>query len=172
MCVCLPAYDKSERGGEHQTENDTETIDTKPFKIWFNSAHGITLGKSAACEETLSAEIAKTVLYSAWCRCPGDGCSGEHSANGSQHTGFASVMPYSLSDLKYSSQRSCLSINIYFNKRYTQSAHGALGMHVTFTVVGSFRLKMATKNKTYRICNSYGIMRYSRYRTIFTLVFM
>lgn len=57
------------------------------------------------------------------------------------------VILYSLPDLKYSSQGSCLSINIYFNKRYTQSAHGALGMHVTFTAVGSFRFKMATKTK-------------------------
>lgn len=57
------------------------------------------------------------------------------------------VIPYSLSDLKYSSQRSCLTINIYFGKRYTQSARGALGMHVTFTVAGSFRSKMATKEK-------------------------
>lgn len=59
--------------------------------MWFDSAHGnITLGKSAACEETLSAEIAKTELYSAWCRCPGDGCSGEHSSNGSQRTSLDS----------------------------------------------------------------------------------
>ncbi|KAL7403688.1 hypothetical protein ABVT39_003771 [Epinephelus coioides] len=137
MCVCLPAYDRAVKGGEHQTKNDTETIDTKPFKIWFNSAHSnTTLGKSAVSEETLLAEIAKTVQYSTWCRCPRDGCSGEHSANGSQHTGLDSVILYSHSDLKYSSQRSCLSINIYFNKRYTQSARGALGMHVTFTVVG------------------------------------
>lgn len=84
MRVCLPAYDGAERGGEHQTENDRETIDTEPLKMWFNSAHSnITLGKSVASEETLSAEIAKTVLYSAWCRRPGDGCSGEHSTNGS-----------------------------------------------------------------------------------------
>lgn len=107
----------------------------------------MTLGKSAASEETLAAEIAKTVLYSSWCRCPGDGCSGEYSTNGSQHTGLDSVIPCSLSDFKYSSQRSCLSINIYFKKNYTQSAHGALGMHVTFTVVGSFRDKTATKSK-------------------------
>ena len=53
--------------------------------------------------------------------------------------------------LKYSSQCSCLSINIYFNKRCTQSAHGALGTHMTFTVFGSFGLKMATNTKRYSI---------------------
>lgn len=104
-------------------------------------------GKSAAREKTQATVIAKTVLYSAWCCCPGDGCSGEHSTNGSQHTGLDSVTLYSLSDVKYSSQRSCPSIYIYFNKRYTQSARGAQGLHVTFAVVGSFSIKMATTTK-------------------------
>ncbi|KAM7419462.1 hypothetical protein PAMA_016533 [Pampus argenteus] len=56
------AYERVGSGGDRSAENDTETIDTRPFKIWFNSAHSnMTLGKSAASEETLAAEIAKTV---------------------------------------------------------------------------------------------------------------
>lgn len=148
MCVCYPAYNRAETGGVHQTKNNTETIDNNPFKIVFNSAHcKTTLGKSAVGEQTLSAEIAKTELYSAWYRCPGDGSSGVQSTNGSQHTGLDSIILYSHGDSKYSSQSACLSINIYFNKRNTQSAYGALGMHVTFTAVGSFTLEMATKTK-------------------------
>lgn len=148
MCVCLPVYHWAQRGGEHQTENDTDTIDNMPFHTQIGSSHSkMSLGKSAAREKTQATVIAKTVLYSAWCHCPGDSCSGEHSTNGLQHTGLESVTLYSLFDLKYSSQRSCLSINIYFNKLYTQSARGALGLHVTFAVVGSFRHKMATKRK-------------------------
>lgn len=62
----------------------------------------------------------------------------ENTALMDRSTQAWTVISYSPSDLKYSSQRSCLSINIYFNKRYTQSAHGALGINVTFTGVGSF----------------------------------
>lgn len=119
--------------------DDTETMDTRHLKVWSKMSHSnLILGKSVISEETLLALILKTALYTTWCRHPGDGCSGEHSTNGPQLTGLDSVTPYSLTDLKYSSQHSCLSINIYFNKHYTQSPHGA----ATFTVAFSFNLKV------------------------------
>lgn len=113
------------------------------------------MGKSAV--RKLLAWIVKTVLSSAWCLCPRDGCSGEHSANGPQHTGLDSVTPYNLPDLKYSSQRSCLSINIYFNTRYAQSAHGALGKHVTFTFAASDRPKITVEIKGALCCMEFAL---------------
>lgn len=71
-----------------EADNDTETSNTKAFT---RSTHGNrTLGKSAACEETVPAATARTVLYSARFRCPGDCHSRDRSTNGVQHTGLDS----------------------------------------------------------------------------------
>lgn len=157
MCVCYAAYKTIKTVGGHRNYwyqalskfGPTPPTEIRPF------------GKSAARDETLAAAIAKAVLSSAWCRCPGEGCSGEHSTNGSQHKGLDSLIPYRLSDLKYSSQRSCLFINIYFNKLYNQSAHGAPGMHGTPTAVCSFRKEMVTKYR--KVWSSHRRMKYGRW---------
>ena len=41
-------------------QNDTETIDTKPFKIWFYSSHSnLTLVNSAVSKETSRQRLAR-----------------------------------------------------------------------------------------------------------------
>lgn len=128
MCVCLPASDRAERRVEPQTENDRGNrnqglIPTlsefeesqfpvrKPFWLSLPKQYCIPLGASA---------LGMVVV--------------ENTALMDRSTQAWTVKLYSLFDLKYSSHHSSLSINIYFNQCYTQSAHGVLGMYVTFPV--------------------------------------
>lgn len=127
--VCLPAIALI---GKHHRDRD----------FIHSTYDSITLGKSAACEKTVSVELAKTVLYSTWCCCPRDCRCGEHSTNGLQHTGLDShtKQPLWFEIFK-------LALEYLLQRVYTQSVHGALGTYVTSIVVGSFRFRVATKAK-------------------------
>lgn len=166
VSVCLPTV---ERGGEYQTENDTETIDTRPFKICFGSTHGdMTLGRQ------LPERKRRRLRRLVWDRTlPGATAQGtvvvENTALMDHSTQAWTVVLYRPSDLKYSSQLSHLSINIYFNKCYTESACSALGMHVTFAVEDSFGFKMAIKMKV--TLHSLGSIIYT-HRHVSPSVFM
>ncbi len=105
MSFCLSSTKTTENG---------RGSSTKPFKIWFSSTD-VTLEQSAACEETLTTEIVKTNRTLLGAAALGMVVV-KNNALMDCSTQTCTVILYSLSDLKYSSQRSRLSINMYFNK--------------------------------------------------------